>query len=87
MTAAFLEIQACSRIIKIGFPLLFLSLCDIYSKVIGCEWENNEFALPREDWSSAVSQSAECRLVRPGAAMETWPDTLRYRGFKCTPWV
>ena len=24
-------------------------------------------------------------LVRPGAAMETWPDALRYRGSKCAP--
>ena len=24
-------------------------------------------------------------LVRPGAAMETWPEALRYRGVKCMP--
>ena len=72
---------------KFGSRLIFHFFYGINIKVIGYEWENNEFALFREDWSSAVSQSAKCRLVRPGAAMETWPDTLRYRGFKCTPLV
>jgi hypothetical protein len=72
---------------KFGSRLIFHFFYDINIKVIGCERENNEFASLREDWSSAVSQSAMCRLVRPGAAMETWPDTLRYKGFKCTPLV
>lgn len=65
------------------FILLFIFLYDISIKVIGYEWENNEFALPREDRSPAESPSARCRLVRPGAAMETWPETRRYRGVKC----
>ena len=34
----------------------------------------------REDWPSAVSRSAPRRLVRPGAAVETRPAALRYRG-------
>jgi len=64
--------------------LLFPVFCDISIRVIGYERENNEFALPREDRSAAESLSAECRLVRPGAAMETWPEAHRYRGIKCT---
>ena len=65
--------------------MLFLFSYDISIKVIGYERENNEFTSLREDWSSAVSQSAMCRLVRPGAAMETWPEAHRYRGIKRTP--
>ena len=60
--------------------MLFLFSYDISIKVIGYERENNEFALFREDGSAAESPSARCRLVRPGAAMETWPDAHRYRG-------
>ena len=67
------------------FFLLFLSIYDIKIKVIGYERENNEFASVREGRSLAVSRPAVCHLVRPGAAMETWPDALRYRGFKCVP--
>ena len=53
------------------FYLLFPIQYDISIKVIGFERENNEFALVREDRSSAASLSAGCRLVRPGAVMET----------------
>ena len=65
--------------------MLFRLFYDISIKVIGYEWENNEFASPREDRPPAESPSAECRLVRPGAAMETWPEAHRYRGIKCVP--
>ena len=68
------------------FSLLhFPSRCAISNKescysAIRDERENNDSALPREDGPPAASLSAERRLVRPGAAVETRPEAHRYRG-------
>ena len=49
------------------------------------ERENNEFAHPRERRPPAESRLGACRLVRPGAAVETRPEAPRYRGVERAP--